>query len=138
MAMDKFAQDVVSYVETTGRALGIALTEVKKAEDATKEAAAIVDEVVETLIAHKLIPNEERSQACERLSKHASAVELLARTVEFMNHRHQAEIKQLTAKQASLNQGRPVGDPRPGSASSEDPDEALIRFSTSLQHRLGE
>lgn len=135
MAMDKFAQDVVNYVETTGRALGIALTAVKKAEDETKEAAAIVDEAVEALLAHKLIANDERSDASAQLSKHASAVQLLARTVEFMTARHQAELKQLQAKQASLNQGRAVGEPRPAST-SEDPDEALMRFCPSLQHRL--
>lgn len=136
MAMDKFAQDVVDYVETTGRALGIALAEVKKAEDATKEAAGVIDEAVETLLSHKLITADERGDAAARFAKHASTIELLANTVEFMNRRHQAEIKQLQAKQAALNQGRPVGEQNSGPSAVADPDEALMRACPSLQHRL--
>lgn len=133
--MTPIEQATIEYIEGTSQALGLALSELKRHEDGTKEASAVIDETVQLLLDNKLITDAEKPQAYASLSKHASTLQVLVNTVEFMRDRHEKDLRSMQAKAAALSQGRPAEDVAVVDLST-DPDAALIAASPSLRHKL--
>ena len=61
----ELAQDLVSYLDVTGKAINVALTEVKKADVEKKAAQELIPALVDQLVSAKLLTDADRKQAQE-------------------------------------------------------------------------
>ena len=129
--MNKTAQEVVSYIDVTGRALAVAAAEIKTAEEVKKAAGERVTPLVDAMIAHGLIKESDRKAASEQLASHPDALDITLNVVEEMADR----LKQANAKISALNNGQAVeesGSTKKAGKTDEDADLALIGLVPSL------
>lgn len=131
--MNKLAQQMVGFVQTTSQALGLALTMAKQAHVAKQAASEVIPQVVDKLVSSGLIAESLRKEATKQLADHANALEVLENAVCVMEDRLKAAQQQITA----LNTGAPDGPPsKIKSASTEDdPDMALMALVPSMADR---
>lgn len=125
--MNKTAQDVVSYIDVTGKALGVATAAIKTAEEQKAAAAERVNPLVDAMIAHGLIKESDRKAAGLQLGSHADSLDITMNIVEEMADR----LKKANAKVSSLNNGQAVDEKGTSTTKTaaeqvEDADQALI------------
>ena len=127
----ELAQDLVNYIEVTGKAINVALTEVKQADVEKKAAQELIPALVDQLVSAKLLSEGDRKQAAAELGSHASALDVTLNIVNEMTER----LKTAHAKLAALNNGQAVaedGDTRTprtvksAGVANDDPDMALL------------
>lgn len=135
MGKSTLTPEALTFIETSSQTLGLAVAELERISAQEKEAAAVMDETVQMLLDNQLIANDERGSAKQMLSKHATTIQLLANTIDFMAARHRNELAELRAKSAAMNQGSPAADYQPRDLTN-DPDAALIAASPGLRHKL--
>ena len=133
----ELAQDLVSYLDVTGKAINVALTEVKKADVEKKAAQELIPALVDQLVSAKLLTDADRKQAAVELGSHASALDVTTNIVNELTER----LKTAHAKLAALNNGQAVAEdgdiqtPRTtksAGAASDDPDMALLSLVPAL------
>jgi hypothetical protein len=133
--MNKLAQQMVGYIEVTGKALGVATAAVKEAHIAKQAAGDIVPKVVDRMVQCGLIPEAARKQASSELGNHADSLEIMLNVMDEMNTR----VKASDAKIAALNNGKPEGPTQTSKQAKsyeDDPDMALIGLVPGLRDRF--
>lgn len=134
---NKLAQHVVSYVEVTGKALGVAVEAVKQAHVEKKAAADKIGPLVARLVEIDLLPASQTKTASDQLLSHADALDITMNIIDEMAER----LKTANAKFAAINNGHAVdegsskGRKQASADSEESADAALLRLVPGLQSK---
>jgi chaperonin cofactor prefoldin len=144
MKTEDLIKAVADYVSVTGSVFSKAAELVDASLQEKQSAVELLPEVIEHLKTAGLISDSEVGAATRQLSSHADTLEILSRTVDALQRKHAAEIKELQSKVASSSQGYSY-DPQKGTktASSESngtmlaSDRAILAISPSLAAKYG-
>ena len=109
------AKEALDFVEKSGTALSAAQDMAEKAAAIQEKVAGMAPKVVDSLIAAKLLPSEDKQAAVEKISSHVGAVEVINNLLEAFSETKQAYEQKI----AAAGPGRPVSPTKVASASTE-------------------
>ena len=107
MSTTDFNTQALNYVETTGKALGVALKIAEAYEQDQKGAGEKIGSAVDLLKKAGLVDEDESKRAEAQLGNHAQTLDILTNVLDHF----EGERKDAQAKSASENLGSAVDDP---------------------------
>ncbi len=139
MQKDILIKAVADYVSMTGNVFSKAAELIEASREEKQNAVEILPEVLELMKTAGLVDSSEEARAAAQLNSHADTLHILANTIDYMQKKHAAALKEVEAKAAAMSQGHSY-DPQRGTKTASSgsnakllpSDQAILSMSPSL------